>query len=62
MKPKSNKVEEPTAPYGAKPVGSDRAVAAKVTSPDAAAKDAAFRKAAAKIFTERKELLRKLAQ
>jgi hypothetical protein len=47
------KVEEPQAPYAAKP-------AAKAAS--RAPTDPAFKRIADKIFAERKELLRKLAQ
>ena len=62
MKPKPDKVEEPTAPYVAK-----QAVAqpAGVNPPAPTAKqadDAAFERVADKIFAERKELLHKLAQ
>lgn len=62
MKPKPDKVEEPTAPYTAK-----KAVAQPVgaKSPAPAVKpadDAAFERVADKIFAERKELLHKLAQ
>ena len=48
MKKKPAKVEEAAAPYTAKKSGK--------------ADDAAFQKVADKIFVERKELLRKLAQ
>jgi hypothetical protein len=62
VKPKPDKVEEPTAPYAAQ-----KAVAqpAGGNSPAQAVKpadDAAFERVADKIFAERKELLRKLAQ
>ena len=56
---KPHKVQEATAPYTAKkPVKA--AVAPKTSA--ASADDAAFKRATDKIFTERKELLRKLAQ
>ncbi|GAB1489787.1 hypothetical protein MASR2M8_22410 [Opitutaceae bacterium] len=57
VKPKPHKVEEPTAPYAAKPTAGKGS-----GTPHPPSGDAAFRKAADKIFAERKELLRKLAQ
>ncbi len=57
MKSKPNKVDEPTAPYAAKATAGKGA-----GTPNPKRSDAAFRKAADKIFAERKELLRKLAQ
>ena len=56
MKKKPSKVNEPQASYAAKKPGK--------TAPQPApqADDAAFQRVADKIFTERKELLRKLAQ
>ncbi len=62
MDRKPRKVEEPTTPYATKKV---KAVPAAPKSQAAGVKyadDAAFKKAASKIFSERKELLRKLAQ
>ncbi len=59
MNKKPHKAEEAAAPYTAKkPVK-----AAPATKPSAVSvSDAAFKRVADKIFTERKELLRKLAQ
>lgn len=59
MSKKPHKVAEPPAPYTAKkPVK-----AAASTKPGAATvSDADFKRVADKIFTERRELLRKLAQ
>jgi hypothetical protein len=55
---KPHKVDEPQAPYPAKkPVQ-----AASAKSGTASVTDAAFKRVTDKIFAERKELLRKLAQ
>ncbi len=63
---KPHKVEEPAASYGITPKKSARAVApAKKTSATRAIRyvdDAAFRKAADKVFKTHDELFRKLAQ
>jgi hypothetical protein len=56
---KSSKVEEPTTAYIAKKPAK---VAPVTITGKADASDAAFKRATDKIFTERKELLRKLAQ
>ncbi len=59
MSKKPRKVDEPQAPYPAK----KPAKAAPATKPGAVSvSDAAFKRVTDKIFTERKELLRKLAQ
>jgi hypothetical protein len=62
MNPKSRKVEEPAAPYvtqrSAKKVIGRKLAKPGVSTPG----DAAFERVAGKIFSERKELLRKLAQ
>ena len=57
MKRKNPKVEEPAAPYVAK---KPPARIARMATGQAG--DAAFRQAAGKVFAERKDLLRKLAQ
>ena len=54
---KPHKTNEPKADYAAK----KPAKAAAVAKPEAT-KDAEFRRITGKLFTERKELLRKLAQ
>jgi hypothetical protein len=61
---KLHKVEESAAPYTAQnPAAKAAAAAAKQTEPDVrAAVDVDFNRTADKIFTERKELLHKLAQ
>ncbi|MBK8857974.1 MAG: hypothetical protein IPN11_09975 [Opitutaceae bacterium] len=62
MNPKSRKVEEPAAPYIAKRPAK-KGMGRKLSKPEVrAAGDAAFDRVAGKIFSERKELLRKLAQ
>lgn len=59
MSKKSSKVEEPTSAYGTKKPAK---VAPVTITGKANASDAAFKRATDKIFTERTELLRKLAQ
>jgi hypothetical protein len=62
VKPKPDKVEEPTAPYAAKKAVAQPA-GVNLSAPAAKpADDAAFERVADKIFAERKELLHKLAQ
>lgn len=61
MKKKPQKVEENTAPYVAKQPTPLKA-APKEDKGKPSSGDAAFQKMADKIFFERKELLRKLAQ
>ena len=61
VKKKPAKVEEPTTPYAAKKRA--KAATSKSAAPGVRqVEDAAFQKVADKIFSERKELLRKLAQ
>lgn len=69
MNRKPRKVEEPAAPYTAKPLSARPAssqssqASLNPASPEARTLDnATFRKAMDRVFTERKELLRKLAQ
>ena len=57
---KPSKVAEPQAPYAAKKPVKAAAAASKTSA--TSADDAAFKRITDKIFTERKELLRKLAQ
>lgn len=59
MSKKPSKVEESQSSYAAKKPAKAAARAPKSTGP---ADDAAFKKVADKIFSERKELLHKLAQ
>lgn len=59
MNRKTDKIEDPTAPYGAKKVPE------QATASQAGVKyvdDATFKKAMEKVFKTHKELLRKLAQ
>ena len=58
MKKKSAKVGESKAAYGAKKRAAPAAAPVQTESTD----DAVFRRVADKIFSERKELLHKLAQ
>ncbi len=58
MNRKADKVEETAAAYAAK--SAEKASAGSKSA--GSANDAAFKKAAEKIFSERKELLHKLAQ
>jgi hypothetical protein len=59
VKKKPVRVEEPAPPYAAKKPAAKAVPAQPSVRP---ADDAAFKKVADKIFLERKELLRKLAQ
>jgi hypothetical protein len=61
MNPKSRKVEESAAPYVTKRPAK-KGIGRKLAKPGVStAGDAAFERVAGKIFSERKELLRKLA-
>jgi hypothetical protein len=61
--PKADKVEEPAAAYGAPPLLDSKKGASPDTKTDGQTiPDAEFRRLADKIFAERKELLRKLAE
>ena len=64
VKPKPDKVEEPTAPYVAKPVQTPKPVVSPADGPRAArfAKTEDVRKATDKIFKVHHELFRKLSQ